>query len=690
MRSIEAVFAPRGAFPFWLEEARAGKTPGDVDDDGNAFRHLVESSADAMVVVDAEGCVAFLNRAAERLFRRDREAILGEPFGFPLTTGRATRIDVLAGDGEPRVAEMHVAPTSWEGRPAQLAILRDIGTHLATERSLQLSSVVFAHAAEGIAFLDADLRLVEVNAAFAAFFGRSLEWFADRHLPDVVDGVDGNGPLIRRMRSLGPGERWRGELMFTVPGGGPRSVQVSVVHVDGEARFDSHYVLLCTDITELKHAEASLRHEARHDALTGLANRAAFLETLEAALSRARRKGSSLAVLFLDLDGFKDVNDQFGHEHGDVLLVEMAQRMRSVVRAGDVVARLGGDEFTVLLEDVADPASVVAVADKLQEAIEPPVDMDGERLRVSCSTGASLFPGNGEHAAELLARADMALYRVKAVDPGGFRFFTPHMDRRARLRREKARRLAEGLRADRLRLVFQPQMDSESGEVGAVEALLRYPGHVVGWRRPDRLIALAEEAHLVSDLLEWVLTHAASAARTWPTQVPVAVNLCPRQLLVDNLDERIRAIVESAGLPLSRLVVHIPVDALMAHPARAIELADRLRRSGSAVCVDHFGHDSFSVATLEAIRPDAVCVDRRAVAEMLDVEERRMTFHAMLTMLESMRLPVVVQGIEHAEQLEWLREGSGALVVQGEYVGGPLEGGEIAAWLGGYGNETET
>lgn len=681
MRSIESAFAAGVTLPFRLEGGATGDAPTNVAGDARAFRRLVESSPDAMVVVDADGRVAYLNRAAERLFRRSREEMRGEPFGFPMSTGRATRIDVLPRNGEPRVAEMHVASTTWQGHPARLATLRDIGTHVAMERSLQLSSVVFSHAAEGIAFLDEELRLVEVNDAFATFFDRSSEQLVERRLPEVVDGVDGNDPLVRRMQDLGPGARWRGELSFTTPGGATRSVLVSVVHVDGETRFDSYYVLLCTDITDLKRAEATLRHEARHDALTGLANRAAFLETLEAALSRARRKRSGLAVLFLDLDGFKDVNDRFGHEQGDVLLVEIARRMRAVVRAGDIVARLGGDEFTVLLEDVADPAAIVAVADKLHEAIERPVELDGEYLRVRGSIGASLFPGNGEHAADLLARADLALYRVKAAGSGGFRFFTPHMDRRVRLRREKGRRLARALQADRLRLVFQPQVDIESGEVSAVEALLRYPGRAVGWRRPDRLIAVAEEARLVSQVLEWVLTNAARAARHWPGQPPVAVNLCPRQLLVDRLDERIAALVEAAGLPPSRLIIHIPVDGLMVHPQRAVELADRLRRKGVSVCVDHFGHGSFSVARLEALRPDAVCVDRRVVADMLDVEERRMTFHAMLAMLESMRLPVVVQGIERAAQLAWLREGASAPAVQGEYLAHPLEGGEVTAWL---------
>lgn len=634
-----------------------------------------------MVVVGFDGRVAYANPAAERLFNRDAAKMRGETFGFPLTADRATRIDVLPRGGVPRVADMRVADTTWNGRAARVATLRDVSSQVEMERSLELGAVVFSQAAEGIAFLDGELRLVEVNVAFAEFFDSDPERLAGRPLAELGGEAVGEGSPIERIRALAPGERWRGELLFDAADGPTRSALISVVHVAEEERFDAHYVLLCADITDLKRAEAALRHEARHDALTGLVNRSAFLETVEAALSRARRKNTGLAVLFIDLDGFKQINDQFGHDHGDVLLVEVARRMRSVVRAGDAVGRLGGDEFTVLLEDVTDPAEVVAVADKLHEAIDRPIDLDGERLSVGVSMGASLHPENGERADELLARADMALYRVKAAEPGGFRFFNPHMDRRVRLRREKARRLAEGLKADRLRLVFQPQVDIDTGEVRTVEALLRYPGPSVGWRRPDRLVSVAEQARLLPDLLGWVLKNAARAALEWPGEPVVAVNICPRQLLVEGLDQSIRATVEEVGLPLSRLAVHLPVAGLMGNPERAVDLAARLRRLGVTIWVDHFGHGSFSVAALEALSPDGVCIDRRVVAGMLATEERRMTLCAMLAMLESMRLPVVLQGVERDAHLDWLRESVGGLVVQGEQIAGPFEEEALKAWL---------
>lgn len=668
-------------FPFRFAGMGPGEGPGGDPADGEAFRHLVESSADAMVVVDLDGRIVYANPAAGRLFNRKAAQMRGESFGFPLTGDRPTRIDVLPRARVPRVAEMRVADTTWNGRPARVATLRDVSNRIDTERARELGAVLFSQAAEGIAFLDRGLRLLEVNAAFAEFFDSDPGWLAGRSLEQMGGELAGGESPFKRIQALGPGERWRGEMRFVTTNGRERHALVSVVHVAEEEWFRAHYVLLCADITELKRAEAALRHEARHDALTGLVNRSAFLEDVDAALSRARRKGTGLAVLFIDLDGFKQVNDQFGHDHGDVLLAQVARRMRAVVRAGDVVGRLGGDEFTVLLEDVTDPADVVAVADKLHEAIARPIDFDGERPNVGVSMGASLYPENGDRADELLARADLALYRVKAADRGGFRFFNPHMDRRVRLRREKARRLSEALESDRLYLVFQPQVDIDTGEVRAVEALLRYPGGPVGWRRPDRLVSVAEQAGLLPDLLAWVLKNAAGAALEWPGSPTVAVNICPHQLLVEGLDQSIRALVEEVGLPLSRLAVHLPVAGLMARPEQAVDLAGRLRRLGVAVWVDHFGRGSFSVEALEALSPDGVCIDRRVVAGMLVTEERRMTLYAMLAMLDSMRLPVVVQGVERAAHLDWLRGSVAELVVQGEYIAGPFRKEALKAWL---------
>ncbi|MFN2381086.1 MAG: putative bifunctional diguanylate cyclase/phosphodiesterase [Guyparkeria sp.] len=646
------------------------------------FRHLVESSGDAMIVVRLDGTVAYANPAAERLFNRSAEVMRDEPFGLPLTDGGATRVDVLPRGRPPGVAEMRVVRSRWDGQPAMLASLRDVTEQAEMERSLRLSSVVFNQAAEGIAFVDHDLRLVEVNRAFAEFFGDSSIVFAGRDVAALFGSVDEGDRLVEALRVLTPGRRWRSE--FTLSGNGvepDQFVLVSAVHVVDEEGLSAHFVLLCTDISRQKRDQQSLHHEARHDGLTGLANRSAFQENVDAALARARRKDSLLAIMFLDLDGFKSINDRHGHERGDQLLQEVARRMRRVVRAGDAVSRLGGDEFTLLLEDVDGPADVVAVAEKLRAAIEQPMPLEDVTLHARMSMGASLYPGNGETADDLLARADLALYRVKEYDPGGFRFFNPHMDRRARLRREMAGRLTTALRTDALRLVFQPQVDIETGAVHSVEALLRYPGRSVGWRRPLRLLEIAEQARLLPELLRWVLSSAMSAARDWLGSPPVAINLCARQLLVDDLDERVVRVAEEVGLPVSRVVLHLPVTGVMAQPGRAIDLAARLRRRGIATCLDNLGSGSFSVAALESLAPDEVSIDRSVMAGMRDTPERCLTLKAMLAMLESMSLPVVVQGVEGPAQIDWLRQMSGSLVVQGEQVVAPLEAAPLQEWL---------
>ncbi|MFW6021844.1 MAG: putative bifunctional diguanylate cyclase/phosphodiesterase, partial [Guyparkeria sp.] len=604
-----------------VDSLGGGGTSPDRDE---GFRHLVESSADAIIVVRLDGTVAYANPAAERLFNRSAEVMRDKPFGLPLTDGGVTRVDVLPRDRPPGVAEMRVVRSRWEGRPAMLASLRDITEQAEMERSLRFSSVIFNQAAEGIAFVDDELRLVEVNGAFAEFFGGAANGFVGRDVVALFGGAEEGERLVEALRALTPGRRWRSE--FTLEGEGSEPVRfalVSAVRVREEEDFSAHFVLLCTDITRQKRDQLSLHHEARHDGLTGLANRSAFRENLDAALARARRRGGQVAIMFLDLDGFKSINDRHGHERGDQLLQEVARRMRRVVRAGDAVSRLGGDEFTLLLEDVDCPADVVAVADKLRASIEQPIPLEDVTLYARASIGASLYPGNGETADELLARADLALYRVKEHDPGGFRFFNPHMDRRARLRREMADRLTTALRTDTLRLVFQPQVDIETGAVHSIEALLRYPGPSVGWRRPLRLLEIAEQARLLPELLRWVLSRAMSAARDWVGSPPVAINLCARQLFVDDLDQRIVQVAREIGLPLSRVVLHLPVAGVMTQPGRAISLATRLRRRGIATCLDNLGSGSFSITALESLSPDEVSIDRSVMAGMLDTPERR-------------------------------------------------------------------
>lgn len=647
------------------------------------FRRLVESSADALIVVRFDGTVAWANPAAARLFNRPLAVMKGRPFGLPLTDRDTARVDVLPAGGAPLVAEMRVVDVQWSGSAARLVSLRDVTDQVRMERSLRLSSVVFEQAAEGIAFIDGSLSLVEVNHAFADLFDTSAVSLAGRPLEDLLAEVSPDARLGEALRTLGAGQRWRRELRLAGRGGPERFVLVSAVHVVEEEAFEAHYVLLCTDITRQKRDQFSLRHEARHDSLTGLANRLAFHEHLRSALSRAERRGTKLAVLFLDLDGFKAINDQYGHECGDRLLETVARRLRAVVRTGDAVARLGGDEFTILLEDVVDATDVAAVAAKLGATIRQPVDLEDVTLRVQSSIGASLFPENGRTPDELLDRADLALYRVKESAPGGFRFFTAHMDRAAFLLREKAERLGKALHADALRLVFQPQVDIETGAVHSVEALLRFPGKSVGWRRPARLVEIAEQARLVPDLLDWVLREVAFAARSWPGALPVAVNLCPTQLRLEGLDAHVLAALEQGGLTTDRLILHFPVDGVMRHPDSACRLAARLRRSGVKVYLDHFGHGSFSIAELESLSPDGVCIDRHVVADMMASPERRLTLKAMLAMLDSLALPVVVQGVERAAQIEWLRRMGGGVIMQGERVAAPLDPEGLLRWLEG-------
>lgn len=671
----------RGFAVYFQSESEKRSGMRSVQNDG--FQHLVHASADAMIVIRTDGTVAYANPAAARLFNRDAESMQDEPFGLPLTNNDgSTRVDILPRGGAPAVAEMRVVETRWYGQPAKLASLRDVTERVAMERSLSLSAVIFNHAAEGIALVDCQMRLVEVNAAFARFFDSPAGDLTGQPLVSAFNESGDLAQLITALRALEPGERWRGELKLAGHGAkSDRFVLVSVVQVTEEEDFPAHYVLLSTDITGQKQAQSQLHYEASHDGLTGLYNRVAFLDQLRAALARAKRKHRPLAVMFVDLDGFKVINDQHGHERGDRLLEAVAARMRAVVRTGDTVARMGGDEFTVLLEDITGPEDVITVAEKLRATITQPVMAGDTILQVQTSIGASLYPDNADQATALLDCADQALYRVKEHNPGHFRFFNATMARRAHINREMAARLAATLRADSLRIVFQPQVDVDTGEIHAVEALLRYPGHAVGWRRPLRMIELAERGRFLPELLRWVLHRTMQAARDLPSSPPVAINICSPQLSTPDLDEWIRNAAEQTQFPLARLQVHLPLSGVMDQIDQAIVQVERLRRLGVKTYLDNFGNTHFSIVALESLAPDGVCIDRSIVTNMRQTPERCLTLKALLAMLTAMQLPIVVQGVTNSDQLDWLRRMAGGLAVQGEQVTMPLEPAELHTWL---------
>ncbi|MCJ2124188.1 EAL domain-containing protein [Methylobacterium sp. J-077] len=440
---------------------------------------------------------------------------------------------------------------------------------------------------------------------------------------------------------------------------------------------DGGFVRTFTNITQRKAAEAEVARLARHDILTGLPNRGLFREYLDARLADIAVRGGTGAVLYLDLDGFKGVNDTLGHQAGDDLLRSVADRLRSAVGDG-VVARLGGDEFAVLLS--GDRQDAIAIAEGLINLFEAPLWVGAQRIAVGLSVGIALAPEHGASAECLYRRADLALYRAKAEGRGTFRVFASDMDEEAEARRVLESDLRQALADNALSLHYQPQVDGASGVLVGFEALVRWTHPTRGQIPPSVFVPLAEETGLIIALGDWVLREACREAATWAPSLKVAVNLSPRQFQKPDLPETVLAVLAQTGLSPDRLELEVTESVIINDMERAISILRRLKGFGVRISMDDFGTGYASLATLQAFPFDKMKIDRSFVAQLGVDPQAAVIVRAVLSLGRSLRMGVVAEGVETAAQRRFLAdEACGEM--QGYLFGKPRPIDDYAAML---------
>lgn len=431
---------------------------------------------------------------------------------------------------------------------------------------------------------------------------------------------------------------------------------------------------------EVRKATEKALHLAHHDPLTGLPNRALFRDRLELALAQAQRSGERLAVLCLDLDRFKEVNDTLGHPAGDAVLQRVGTRLQGSVRKGDTAARLGGDEFAIVQVGLAQPGGAANLAERLAELMAEDGTKNGHP-DVGVSVGVALFPEDGTDVDTLLTRADLALYRAKAEGRGTFRFFEPAMDARLQARRALERELRAALRSGEFAVHFQPQADAKTQAIMGFEALVR-------WHHPERglipageFIALAEECGLIRPLGEWVLRMACAEAARWPGHLRVAVNLSPLQIRAD-LPQLVAEVLEETGLAPERLELEITEGVLIKDTENALRVLHELKAMGVAIAMDDFGTGYSSLSYLRSFPFDRIKVDRSFVAELLDRPEAAAIVKAIITLSASLSMASTAEGVETEQQLERLRQEC-CQEVQGFLIGRPMPAEEVVSFLSG-------
>lgn len=561
---------------------------------------------------------------------------------------------------------------------------RDVTARFAAEAALRESEIryrlLFEQNAAGVCVSRLDGEIVDCNATFANLLGYRRDELIGSSVATVYSRREESGELTSLLGSVGT----------------LNSVEVELRRADGHSLWVLENLVLVgdsisgvvhatvVDISDRKRAEEQIEFHAYHDVLTHLPNRKLFTDRLRHSLTRAKRAAKSVAVMFIDLDHFKTINDTLGHTAGDELLLEMAQRLRDCVRDDDTVARLGGDEFTIILSDLRAPEDALGVAEKILERIQGPLTIAGTSIAMTASIGISLYPVDGADPESLLRNADSAMYRAKEAGRNTFQLCTDEMKKRAMERLSLESRLRTAIREQQLVLAYQPQINLVTGKTIGVEALVRWNDPERGLILPSTFIPVAEETRLIVPLGEWVLRTACRQMKEWHDHgagpLRIAVNLSARQFQQHDLVHMVQSALDDVGLHPSTLELEITETTAMANADVTVDVLHALRDIGVGISIDDFGMGYSSLNYLKRFPINAVKIDRAFVNDIATNEGDAAIVSAVISMARSLRLRVVAEGVESAGQFAFLRSRK-CDEAQGFYFSRPVSADEMTKTL---------
>lgn len=546
----------------------------------------------------------------------------------------------------------------------------------------QLSHVVHQTLAQVI-ITDISGRIEYVNPAFEACTGYPLDEIVGQTPRMVKSGYTAPQTYRELWQAITQGEVWQGELYNKRRNGDFYWVYASIsplINADGET---VNYIAVMEDISRLKEQEMQLMLQAYYDELTGLPNRVLIMDRLEQAIKKSERDTSLMAVLFVDLDKFKDINDGLGHSVGDSLLVEAAGRIKHAVRASDTVGRFGGDEFVVLIDGFGSIKDVQHIAAKINKAFTEDFVVEGHELSTTASIGIATYPENGARVEDLLKSADAAMYKAKDDGRNTYHFFTSSMTSEASKRLDVETRLRHALERQDFFLEYQPLVDAERQQVVGAEALIRWQDPKLGLVGPDLFIPLAEGMGLIGNIGEWVMNQACHQAVQWQqslnTRLTISVNVSPRQFAQGSLVESTRQALESSGLDPQLLVIEVTENLLILDHPEITENLQQLKALGVMLSVDDFGTGYSSLSYLKRYPFDALKIDRSFVKDLPESEDSATLVNAILAMAEGLGLRVVGEGVETLQQFDYLQQRN-CSVCQGFYFSRPLSAEDFAAY----------
>lgn len=572
--------------------------------------------------------------------------------------------------------------------PQLIGILQNITERKATEHRLRQASTVFDATHDGIVILNVNGHVIDCNNNFTAMTGYTLA----EMLNSAVNFVEFNSLRIESLTMLEAvwrqGGKWRDEAKIMRKSADAFPALLSVSSVESEHHGLSHFVVVATDLTEIRSAEKRLQFLAHHDPLTQLPNRLLALERLTQVLLRARRYNERVAVLFLDLDHFKWINDSLGHSVGDQLLQIVSARVKDSLRESDLMARLGGDEFLVILDPIDHLERSAVVARKIATVVNTPVDIEGHAIEISCSMGIATFPEDGGTSDVLIRAADTAMYSAKSKGRNCYEFFTPMMMAKAMRYLALNHELHRGFNAGELRLYYQPQIDMMTRRIVGVEALIRWQHPQKGLLEPKDIIPIAEDSGLIPALGEWVLEQACLQLKKWENNgvgpIRMAVNVSALQILKPHFAALVDGIFKKTGVSPANIEIEVTESALQSDDF-SIATLGQLKGLGLNVAIDDFGTGYSCLSSLKLLPIDKLKIDRTFVQGIPTDQNDVAITELIIAIARKLNLSVIAEGVENLEQFDFLRE-AGCNEVQGYYCSKPLPEAQMLHLLVAQGN----
>ena len=569
-------------------------------------------------------------------------------------------------------------------------VLRSIGTvHDITEQrmaqeELQLAAKVIENTTNGVMITDARQKIIYVNDVLCRITGYGREELEGK-LPGLLSSGWHDAAYYKKMwKSITETGQWRGEIRDRRKNGEYYIAELSIFVLKNDAGAITNYIAITDDVTEKKQKEELIHNLAFYDSLTGLPNRVMFQQMFESAIKKAHRKGEGCALLFFDLDNFKNVNDTLGHTVGDRLLKEVSERLGGMLREGDKLCRLGGDEFTVIIEEHEGPVGVAHVAEKINQALAAPFEIDYHQLFIGGSIGISLYPTDGTDYAALVKAADTAMYYVKETGKSSYQFFTEELNQLTTERMMIENALRQATQRDEMFLVYQPKIDLSSGRVYGMEALLRWKHPEMGFIPPDKFIVIAEETGQITQIGTWVALQAlldtCRLHRAGFSELVVSVNVSGIQLNQANFVSAFLGALIHTGIDKSKVELEITESALLNQVEEAMEKLNTLNEQGVKLSIDDFGTGYSSLSYLKKLPVQTLKIDRSFIDDIVTDGDDRSITSSIISLAHNMGMEVVAEGVETSEQVEVVKA-LGCEKVQGYFYAKPMPYDDFAAWL---------